>query len=92
MIDQHALFQLENFVKNSRECYENYQFFKIFQVNFLILLVLFCYVSVYNFQSYAQLDDSIVQKSLFLQWLLDLYGHRCINFTYFFFVWKLGVE
>ncbi|KAH0992933.1 hypothetical protein GBA52_004416 [Prunus armeniaca] len=32
MIDQHALFQLENFVKNSRECYENYQFFKIFQI------------------------------------------------------------
>ncbi|KAM1304406.1 hypothetical protein ACFX1X_022182 [Malus domestica] len=32
MIDQYVLFQLENFVKNSRECYENYQFFKIFQI------------------------------------------------------------
>ncbi|KAM6545173.1 hypothetical protein CsatB_025909 [Cannabis sativa] len=32
MIDQHALFQLENVVKNIRESYENYQFFKIFQV------------------------------------------------------------
>ncbi|PRQ39187.1 putative isoleucine--tRNA ligase [Rosa chinensis] len=32
MIDQHALFQLENFVNNSRECYESYQFFKIFQI------------------------------------------------------------
>uniref|UniRef100_A0A5B7C6J9 isoleucine--tRNA ligase n=1 Tax=Davidia involucrata TaxID=16924 RepID=A0A5B7C6J9_DAVIN len=32
MIDQHALFQLENVVKNIRENYENYQFFKIFQI------------------------------------------------------------
>ncbi|XWS22450.1 hypothetical protein CRYUN_Cryun29cG0035900 [Craigia yunnanensis] len=31
MIDQHALFQLETVVKNIREDYENYQFFKIFQ-------------------------------------------------------------
>ncbi|MBA0739804.1 hypothetical protein Gogos_013039 [Gossypium gossypioides] len=31
MIDRHALFQLENVVKNIREGYENYQFFKIFQ-------------------------------------------------------------
>lgn len=47
MIDQHALFQLENFVNNSRECYENYQFFKIFQVGvFLVLLIFFSYVSV----------------------------------------------
>ncbi|WOG83392.1 hypothetical protein DCAR_0102567 [Daucus carota subsp. sativus] len=30
-IDQHALFQLENIVKNIKESYENYQFFKIFQ-------------------------------------------------------------
>lgn len=35
MIDQYALFQLENIVKNIRESYENYQFFKIFQVCFL---------------------------------------------------------
>ncbi|KHG06246.1 Isoleucine--tRNA ligase [Gossypium arboreum] len=32
MIDRHALFQLENVVKNIREGYENYQFFKIFQL------------------------------------------------------------
>ncbi|KAH0899842.1 hypothetical protein HID58_049410 [Brassica napus] len=32
IIDQHALFQLENVVKNIKECYENYQFFKIFQI------------------------------------------------------------
>ncbi|GMP56839.1 hypothetical protein CsSME_00021161 [Camellia sinensis var. sinensis] len=32
MIDQHALFQLENVVKNIKESYENYQFFKIFQI------------------------------------------------------------
>ncbi|GAV74906.1 tRNA-synt_1 domain-containing protein/zf-FPG_IleRS domain-containing protein/Anticodon_1 domain-containing protein [Cephalotus follicularis] len=32
MIDQHALYQLENVVKNIRESYENYQFFKIFQI------------------------------------------------------------
>ncbi|XP_058000949.1 isoleucine--tRNA ligase, chloroplastic/mitochondrial isoform X2 [Hevea brasiliensis] len=31
MIDKHALFQLENVVKNIRESYENYQFSKIFQ-------------------------------------------------------------
>ncbi|KAF2289179.1 hypothetical protein GH714_029242 [Hevea brasiliensis] len=32
MIDKHALFQLENVVKNIRESYENYQFSKIFQI------------------------------------------------------------
>ncbi|OMO59452.1 Aminoacyl-tRNA synthetase, class Ia [Corchorus capsularis] len=32
MIDQHALFQLENVVRNIREGYESYQFFKIFQI------------------------------------------------------------
>ncbi|OMO82700.1 Aminoacyl-tRNA synthetase, class Ia [Corchorus capsularis] len=32
MIDQHALFQLENVVKNMREGYESYQFYKIFQI------------------------------------------------------------
>ncbi|KAA8548941.1 hypothetical protein F0562_000625 [Nyssa sinensis] len=32
MIDQHALFQLENVVQSIRESYENYQFFKIFQI------------------------------------------------------------
>ncbi|EXB74782.1 Isoleucine--tRNA ligase [Morus notabilis] len=32
MIDRHALFQLENVVTSIRESYENYQFFKIFQV------------------------------------------------------------
>lgn len=31
VIDQHALFQLESIVKNIKESYENYQFFKIFQ-------------------------------------------------------------
>lgn len=31
-IDQHALFQLENVVKNIKQSYECYQFFKIFQV------------------------------------------------------------
>ncbi|OVA14857.1 Aminoacyl-tRNA synthetase [Macleaya cordata] len=32
MIDQHALFQLENVVKNIRDSYDNYQFYKIFQI------------------------------------------------------------
>lgn len=32
MIDQHALFQLENVVNNITESYENYQFYKIFQI------------------------------------------------------------
>lgn len=42
VIDRHALFQLENVVKNIRESYENYQFFKIFQVIFLK----YCWYSV----------------------------------------------
>ncbi|KAJ6980923.1 isoleucine--tRNA ligase [Populus alba x Populus x berolinensis] len=32
MIDKHALFQLENVVNTIRESYDNYQFFKIFQI------------------------------------------------------------
>ncbi|GAB4851284.1 Isoleucine--tRNA ligase, chloroplastic/mitochondrial [Ancistrocladus abbreviatus] len=32
MIDQHALFQLQNVIKNISESYEKYQFFKIFQI------------------------------------------------------------
>ncbi|KAG2256074.1 hypothetical protein Bca52824_075368 [Brassica carinata] len=34
IIDQHALSQLENvfFLKKIQKCYENYQFFKIFQI------------------------------------------------------------
>lgn len=32
MIDQHALFQLENVVKDIKESYDNYQFFKIYQI------------------------------------------------------------
>ncbi|XP_057956908.1 isoleucine--tRNA ligase, chloroplastic/mitochondrial [Malania oleifera] len=32
MIDQYALFQLENIVKIIKDGYENYQFFKIFQI------------------------------------------------------------
>lgn len=41
MIDRHALFQLENVVKNIRESYESYQFFKIFQVNYLYIIMVF---------------------------------------------------
>ncbi|KAL3648693.1 Isoleucine--tRNA ligase, chloroplastic/mitochondrial [Castilleja foliolosa] len=32
MIDQYALFQLESVIKNIRESYDNYQFFRIFQI------------------------------------------------------------
>ncbi|KAL6522834.1 Isoleucine--tRNA ligase, chloroplastic/mitochondrial [Orobanche hederae] len=32
MIDQYALFQLESVVKNIKESYDNYQFFRIFQI------------------------------------------------------------
>ncbi|THF96745.1 hypothetical protein TEA_011199 [Camellia sinensis var. sinensis] len=32
MIDQHALFQLENVVQNIKDSFKNYQFFKIFQI------------------------------------------------------------
>lgn len=81
MIDQYALFQLENFVKNSRECYENYQFFKIFQVKILLfLLVWFSYVSVWSIHFYAQLDDSIVSETLFLEMAPRIYTHVCSNF------------
>nr|GFD06374.1 isoleucine--tRNA ligase, chloroplastic/mitochondrial [Tanacetum cinerariifolium] len=31
-IDQHALFQLDNVVKNIKESYETYEFFKIYQM------------------------------------------------------------
>ncbi|MCE3049230.1 hypothetical protein HAX54_044422 [Datura stramonium] len=36
MIDQHALFQLANVVNNIRESYDSYQFFKIFQLYFVM--------------------------------------------------------
>lgn len=42
MIDKHALFQLANIVKNVRESYDSYQFFKIFQVNFLLTSLTLC--------------------------------------------------
>ncbi|KAK9139360.1 hypothetical protein Scep_009041 [Stephania cephalantha] len=32
VIDRYALFQLENVVKNIRDCYDSYQFYKIFQI------------------------------------------------------------
>lgn len=50
-IDQHALFQLENVVKNIKESYESYQFFKIFQVenySFLLQVDFIYYIYIVN--------------------------------------------
>lgn len=82
MIDQHALFQLENFVNNSRECYESYQFFKIFQVNVvLVFLIFFLYIFCLNSLTYAQFGDHIVKETFFFC-ISELL--RCMNFLNIF--------
>jgi len=61
MIDQHALFQLENVVKNITESYEKYQFFKIFQVRNVLMwlatsnLFLFTKYSFISYYRYMRL-------------------------------------
>ncbi|KAL6188589.1 hypothetical protein ACLB2K_039981 [Fragaria x ananassa] len=65
MIDQYALFQLENFVNNSRECYENYQFFKIFQIiqRFVIVDLSNFYFDIAKDRLYVGGTTSFTRKS-----------------------------
>ncbi|XP_062108644.1 isoleucine--tRNA ligase, chloroplastic/mitochondrial [Humulus lupulus] len=65
MIDRHALFQLENVVKNIRESYENYQFFKIFQViqRFVIVDLSNFYFDVGKDRLYVGGTTSLTRRS-----------------------------
>lgn len=65
MIDRHALFQLENVVKNIRESYENYQFFKIFQViqRFVIVDLSNFYFDVAKDRLYVGGTTSLTRRS-----------------------------
>lgn len=65
MIDRHALFQLENVVKNIRESYENYQFFKIFQViqRFVIVDLSNFYFDVAKDRLYVGGTKSLTRRS-----------------------------
>ncbi|RDY04671.1 Isoleucine--tRNA ligase, chloroplastic/mitochondrial, partial [Mucuna pruriens] len=61
-IDQHALFQLENVVKNIQGNYENYQFFKIFQ-RFVIVDLSNFYFDVAKDRLYVGGSTSYTRKS-----------------------------
>ncbi|XP_050217026.1 isoleucine--tRNA ligase, chloroplastic/mitochondrial [Mercurialis annua] len=65
MIDKHALYQLENVVKNIREGYENYQFFKIFQIiqRFVIVDLSNFYFDVAKDRLYVGGMTSFTRKS-----------------------------
>ncbi|KAK7387905.1 hypothetical protein VNO78_22703 [Psophocarpus tetragonolobus] len=64
-IDQHALFQLENVVKNIQGHYENYQFFKIFQIlqRFVIVDLSNFYFDVAKDRLYVGGSTSYTRKS-----------------------------
>lgn len=64
-IDQHALFQLENVVKNIRESYESYQFFKIFQIiqRFMIVDLSNFYLDVAKDRLYVGGTSSFTRRS-----------------------------
>ncbi|XP_027333502.1 isoleucine--tRNA ligase, chloroplastic/mitochondrial isoform X2 [Abrus precatorius] len=64
-IDQHALFQLENVVKNIQGNYENYQFFKIFQIlqRFVIVDLSNFYFDVAKDRLYVGGSTSYTRKS-----------------------------
>ncbi|XP_038723825.1 isoleucine--tRNA ligase, chloroplastic/mitochondrial isoform X2 [Tripterygium wilfordii] len=64
-IDQHALFQLENVVRNIRESYENYQFFKIFQIiqRFVIVDLSNFYIDVAKDRLYVGGMTSFTRRS-----------------------------
>ncbi|RVW55724.1 Isoleucine--tRNA ligase, chloroplastic/mitochondrial [Vitis vinifera] len=73
MIDRHALFQLENVVKNIRESYESYQFFKIFQI-----IQRFAIVDLSNFYFDVAKDRLYVGISIrfaFLPWGNELLAY-----------------
>lgn len=65
MIDQHAMFQLENVVKNIRESYQNYQFFKIFQMiqRFVIVDLSNFYFDVAKDRLYVGGTSSFTRRS-----------------------------
>ncbi|KAH9765819.1 isoleucine--tRNA ligase [Citrus sinensis] len=65
MIDQYALFQLENIVKNIRESYESYQFFKIFQIiqRFIIVDLSNFYFDVAKDRLYTGGTTSFTRRS-----------------------------
>ncbi|CAN1857619.1 Isoleucine--tRNA ligase, chloroplastic/mitochondrial [Linum perenne] len=65
MIDKHALFQLENIVKNVNISYENYQFFKIFQViqRFVIVDLSNFYFDVAKDRLYVGGSTSFTRRS-----------------------------
>ncbi|BAT77131.1 hypothetical protein VIGAN_01522200 [Vigna angularis var. angularis] len=64
-IDQHALFQLENVVKSIQGNYENYQFFKIFQIlqRFVIVELSNFYFDVAKDRLYVGGSTSYTRKS-----------------------------
>ncbi|KAK7363579.1 hypothetical protein VNO77_05726 [Canavalia gladiata] len=64
-IDQHALFQLDNVVKNIQGNYENYQFFKIFQIlqRFVIVDLSNFYFDVAKDRLYVGGSTSYTRKS-----------------------------
>ncbi|XP_031397569.1 isoleucine--tRNA ligase, chloroplastic/mitochondrial isoform X2 [Punica granatum] len=64
-IDRHALFQLENVVRNIKESYENYQFFKIFQIiqRFVIVDLSNFYFDVAKDRLYVGGTSSFTRRS-----------------------------
>ncbi|CAI0431624.1 unnamed protein product [Linum tenue] len=65
MIDKHALFQLENVVKNVKLSYDHYQFFKIFQViqRFVIVDLSNFYFDVAKDRLYVGGSTSFTRRS-----------------------------
>ncbi|KAL0414731.1 UNVERIFIED_CONTAM: Isoleucine--tRNA ligase, chloroplastic/mitochondrial [Sesamum radiatum] len=65
VIDQYALFQLENVVKNIKESYDNYQFFKIFQIiqRFIVVDLSNFYLDVAKDRLYVGGTTSATRRS-----------------------------
>ncbi|KAJ6430920.1 hypothetical protein OIU84_018431 [Salix udensis] len=65
MIDKHALFQLENVVNTIRESYDNYAFFKIFQIiqRFVIVDLSSFYFDVAKDRLYVGGTSSLTRRS-----------------------------
>ncbi|KAL0457403.1 UNVERIFIED_CONTAM: Isoleucine--tRNA ligase, chloroplastic/mitochondrial [Sesamum latifolium] len=65
VIDQYALFQLETVVKNIKESYDNYQFFKIFQIiqRFIVVDLSNFYLDVAKDRLYVGGTTSATRRS-----------------------------
>ncbi|KAL3812884.1 hypothetical protein ACJIZ3_014152 [Penstemon smallii] len=65
MIDQYALFQLESVTKNIKESYDNYQFFKIFQIiqRFVVVDLSNFYLDVAKDRLYVGGSSSATRRS-----------------------------